>query len=419
MIHEQTTRNRTAVGETAPTSDPTAEARKEFVGSGARVERVGEFGAPMVSSVPKGRSPRTLAPTHAGPTAPAIRTSEGETRESASERASGRRVQDGSLDLAAGVRGDRKIFRGFVSSLSCLETPDRFGVELPEAGAPRPATERRGDRALEAVPLAPYKKTPKRLAPIWCFSMRAVFFSFPTLPAPGGREEKHLLSDICTSRIGSPPSARWRCPRKGSAWPFTCGVAPGTLTGWTSGIFSNTCCGIFEDLWFSCGIVAPSTGARRSRNSFGNAHVFMWNSSLPMRRNSTRRNSYGARRTRRWPTLRRRTWTNSKGCSEAPFAEYGIPRSSFGPASMRPIFRGHDDLSFICAKINSMTCGQSLLARWRSGERMYPSRAWREGAALLGSLFLDSTVFRKKAAVGCQFMAFTGTLWHNLSHKKR
>src|SRR5919109_2269704 len=68
------------------------------------------------------------------------------------------RVSDGSLDARPSSRIDRRRIRGAVSPGPCLEDPDRAGLELPEAGAPRGGTRRGCDRAVEAWGMAAVKK---------------------------------------------------------------------------------------------------------------------------------------------------------------------------------------------------------------------------------------------------------------------
>jgi hypothetical protein len=80
---------------------------------------------------------------------------------------------------------------------------------------------------LEAVSLAPYKKTPKDLVPICCFSMRAAFCSFLRSRAPGLPRGKPPFFTISTKGIRFRRSVPWPYLRAGNGWPFLSSSAGG------------------------------------------------------------------------------------------------------------------------------------------------------------------------------------------------
>jgi hypothetical protein len=124
--------NRTAVGAAAPTGHPVAQSGQGSVGRGPCRKRVCEFGIPLVPDIPHEGPPGTFAPTDSWASAQAHSLPEAQTDHEAHEGTPGCWVSGGPLDPQAGGRGDRAPVRGSVSSLPCLETPEKRGVELPK-----------------------------------------------------------------------------------------------------------------------------------------------------------------------------------------------------------------------------------------------------------------------------------------------
>jgi len=348
MGHE-TPRNRTAVGEAAPTGDPAAKSGQEPVGRGTCRKRVCEFGVSLVPGLPHKGLAGTTAPSHSGPSAQALPVTEDATGGITPERPPGSRISDGSVDLQACRRTDSTAVGRGLSPLPCLETPGRPRMELSEAGASSSPTGRRGHRPLEAVPLAAYKKTLKGLAPIWSSSMNPVSCSSPTWPAPGPPKDRRRLFAMSTNTIESRRSAPWPCPPSGDDWPSISIFAPTISRGWMSGSFSHTCSGIFEGRWSCSGIGEPSIAAAKSRSGSDAIQDSRWNRSRPTPRNSIQRSMCGTKPTAPWPTARPRTWSSFTGCSDTRSDASGDRRRSSGPASTRPICPGQDEsFHYLC-----------------------------------------------------------------------
>src|SRR5487761_102757 len=339
-LGHETPRNRPAVGKATPTGHSTVKGGQESVGGGPRHKRVGEFGIPLVPDFPSEGFAGATTATHSWPSAQALRVSETQTGPGAPEGTPGRRLSDGSMDLTARGQGDRPAVRSSVSPLPRLETSGKPRLELPETGAPRPATGRGSHPTLAAGALAPYKKTPKGLGPIWFFSMKAAFCSFPMSPAPGLRKGKRPSFTISTNGTEFLPSAPLPCPRKEGGWPFISSVAPGISLAWMSGPSSETCSGIFTVRWCCCGIGELSTGGKKSSNSFLTIRDSMSRSFRPMPQNSTPRNTFGIKPTAPSPTAHRRTSRTLKEDSETRCGGYEDPQSFFGPVSMLLICHG-------------------------------------------------------------------------------
>ncbi len=348
MGHE-TPWNRSAAGKAAPTGHPAVKSGQESVGCGTGSKRFCELSLSLVPDVPNKGLAGTVPPTHSGKTTQTLQVPKEKTGKGALKGTPNRWIPHGSMDLKTGSRGDRATVWHSLSPLPCLETSSKPGLELPETGAPGFAKGRRADRPLEALPLAPYKKTPKGLGPIWSSSMSPAFCSFPTSRAPGHPRARLLSSTISTSRTEFLPSVLWRCLRKEDAWPFISSFAHAISPAWMSGPSSKACSGIFRGLWSCCGIGELSTGVKKSSNGSLNIQDFMWNIFQPTHRNLTRLNMFGIRPIALYPTVRRRTWQSLQGCSETLCGGYEDPKTSFGPVFMLPIYHGHGEpFHYLC-----------------------------------------------------------------------
>lgn len=342
MGHE-TPWNRTATGEASPTSDPAAKSGQEAVGRRTCVKCFCEFSVPMVSGVPRQGPSRPAAPAHAWTTTQALPVPEAQTGKAASEGTPRCRLSDGYVDAPASGRGDRETFRRWVSSLPCLETPGKSGLELPETGAPSVAKKRKTDRPLEALPLAPDKKNPKNLGPIWSFWMNLAFCLFRTLPAPGPRKGKRPSCTISISKTEFLPSMPWWCLRNEDMWRSISNFADVISLAWMFELSSKTCSGTFEGQWSFFGIEERSTDVKKSSDGYLNIQDFIWNIFQPMHQNLTPLNMFGIRPITLSPTVHRGTWRTLTGCSETRYEGYGDPKNCFGPVSMLPIYHGHGE----------------------------------------------------------------------------
>jgi hypothetical protein len=197
--------------------------------------------------------------------------------------------------------------------------------------------------------LAPYKKTPTDVAPIWSSLMNRAFCSFRPLRGLGPRKDRRLFFTTFTNRIVFRPSMLWPYHRNGNVWPCTFNFEPGILPGWISTLFSNICFAIFGVPLFYYGTEVPFIGGKRLNNISLNIPASRWNISLPMRRNLIRQNLFGTKPTVCSPMVRPRTWQNSRGSSEIQPGGSEIPRSSFGHASTLLICLGQDNsFHYLC-----------------------------------------------------------------------
>jgi hypothetical protein len=128
------------------------------------------------------------------------------------------RLSNRPMDFKPHRQGDRRRVWGSISPLSYLEASGQPGMELSETRTSSIAEERRRNCPLEAIPMAPYKKRPKDLGPVWSSSMSLASCLSQTFVAPGLLKDKPRSSITSTDRIESPPSMHWWYRRNGNAW---------------------------------------------------------------------------------------------------------------------------------------------------------------------------------------------------------
>jgi hypothetical protein len=282
-------------------------------------------------------SSETLSPRKRGPNGVAL------------VRSAGRGISDRSLDLETDCPNHPETLWDSVSSESRLATASGHGMELPETRAPGSATQRERDCALEGLPVAPYKKKPKDLGPIWSSWMNRASCSFPISVGPGLRRGKPPSCITSTNRTGFPRSMRCRCRPNGNAWRFISGSGGGTLMDWMSALSLGSCSSTSGDPSFCCGIAVPSTVVKKSSGISRTIPGFIWNTSRPMPPNLTRLSMYGIRQTALFRTLRRRAWANSRQCYKTRCDDSGDHQGFFGPASSLLISLGKDrSFHYLC-----------------------------------------------------------------------
>jgi len=338
-----------AAGKAAPTGCPFVQDGQEPASHSTRFECFCKFRVPVASGLPREGGAGIEAPTNARTTPQADPRSKKAACPGAFKWPSGCRVSDRFMDLKPGSESDRPTIRRSISSEPRVEAPREPRVELSEARAARFTEKRRRDRALEAVSLALYKKTPTDVGPIWSSSMNRASCSFRTLLAPGPRRDKRPFFTTFTNKIVFRPSMRWPYRRNGGVWLSIFNFGLGISRAWISTHFSSICFAICEVPLFYYGTVEPSIGGKRLNNISVSALASRKNTSLPMRRNLIRQNTFGTKRTVHLPMVRPRTWQSSRDSSAIQPGGSENPRSSFGLASTHLICPGEDNsFHYLC-----------------------------------------------------------------------
>ena len=337
-------------GEAPSPSHCLAERRQDKpVGGSAYCGSLQELRFSMVPGVPEGRIQGPSFKDDPGASSQAVSERERSPSRDALVRPAGRRVSHRPLDLETGCPHHPQALWNPVSSESRLAAASRNGLELPETRAQSFTKERGRNCAVEGLPVAPYKKKPKDLGPIWSSLMNRASCSFPISVAPGLQKGRLRSSITSTNRTGFPRSMRCRFPRKRSAWPFIFGAEHAILTAWTFVLFSKSCSSISEAPWFCCGTGEPSTGVKKSNGFSLTIRGFIWNTFQPMLLNLTPQNMSGIRPTAHSPIVHPRAWLNLRQCSKTRYDGSGDHHGSFGLASMLPISLGEDrSFHYLC-----------------------------------------------------------------------
>src|SRR6266571_2978604 len=244
MSHE-TFRESRATGEAPACGSATPAGWADTVGGGSAGPRFGEFGLSMVARVSTRRPARAgcQADTRSAPWL--VPRPERPAGAPAGEGPAPGGVHDRSLDPGARRQADPAGVRDSLSPGPRVEAADWVGLELPEAGAPRPGAGRGRHRALDAHGMAADKKTPLGEAPTSSSSMRAAFCSSPMSVAPGPPKGRPRVCFTDTGTIASRSAAAWRSHPNGAGSPSTFAVARAISRVSTSGPFCSICSDTF------------------------------------------------------------------------------------------------------------------------------------------------------------------------------
>jgi len=330
-------------GKAPPARDRVAERRQDdSVCRSAFGGSIEKLCFPMVPRVPRGRVQGPSFKGDSRTSSEAVSKGEKEISGTTFVRSAGCRVSNRPLDLETDCPNHPQTLWHPLSPQSCVAGASRDGMELPETGAAGLTKERERDCALEGLSVAPYKKKPKDLGPIWSSLMSRASCSFQTSVALGLRKGKPRSFITSTNRTGFPPSVLCRCLQSGNAWLFISGLGRGILTVWMSVLSLKNCSNISGAPWSCCGIGGPSIDVKKSSSSFLNILGFIWNTFRPMLLNLTPQNMSGIRQIVPFPIVHQKAWPISKQCYETRYDDSGNPKDFFGLASLLRIFRGPD-----------------------------------------------------------------------------
>ena len=331
--YHETLRKPDAIGEAAPASDPVAREGHELVGGGPPGRIFCKLCFPMAADLSKGRGGGSKSQSLSGSSCQALSTREEAISKSSAERPFSLWLRHRSLDHETGGRANSQVFWNSLSSQSPLAASDGVGMELSEARAPGSGKERRGDRTLEEETMAGNKKKPSHLEPIWPFSMRAGFSSFPMFVGHGHRGDKLLSCIIFTGETESRPSPVLASRPRGDTWGFTSDSKGRILRRLTWETSCTTSCSTSVLMLFSYGTELSSIGENQSETSSIATQDSMWNGSPGMPLSSIPLNLYGPRQSADWPIAPPREQRNlSECCAVQPDAS-NILNVSSGLAS--------------------------------------------------------------------------------------
>jgi len=337
-------------GKAPPARDRVAERRQDdSVGRSAFGGSIEKLRFPMVPRVPRGRVQGPSFKGDSRTSSEAVSKGEKEISGTTFVRSAGCRVSNRPLDLETDCPNHPQALWHPLSPQSCVAGASRDGMELPETRAAGFAEERERDCALEGLSVAPYKKKPKDLGPIWSSSMSLASCSFRTFVALGLPKDKPRSSITSTNRTGFPPSMPWWYRRNGNVWRSTSGFGSGILTVWMSVPSLKSCLNTSGTPWSCCGIGGRFTVAKKLSSFLQSIRGFIENTFHPTRLNLTLQNTFGIRLTVPFPTVCRRVWRSLGQCYGTRNDGSGDHPGSYGLASMPPISRGPDkSFHYLC-----------------------------------------------------------------------
>jgi len=320
----ETFRKPEATGEAAPPGNPVAGEGHDLDGGGTTSRLLCKLCFSMAADLSKGRGERSELQRLPGSSCQAFGTRKEAIGEPFAERSFGLWLQHRSLDHETGGRGNPKDLRNSLSSQPYLATPDRARMELSETRTQGSGKRRGGDRTLEEETLASNKKKPSHLEPIWLFSMKLGFCSFPMFAEPGRQGDRLPSCIISTGEIESRLSPASPFRPSGGIWGFTSDSRGRILRHrmWPSFcvIFCDTSVGMSS----SYGIKLSSIRGNRSMNFSIVIQDSMWSGFQDMPLSSIRWNLYGPRRSVDWPIAPHKERGNSSECYSQLQGDFSI-----------------------------------------------------------------------------------------------
>lgn len=267
MGHE-TPWNSAAVGGAAPARHKVAEEGPAVVHRCPGPEFIREQRIPLVAGFPEERRQWAAARPRFGASPKADASAETKADAYSLAQCLGRRLRHGPLDPGPDRGSDQAALRGGLSPLPHLEALAWAGLVLPEARDQGAGERRRIHRALEALPVAAYKKKPKDLGPISSSSTRAGSSCFPTSVGPGPLRDRRRSCAVPDTGRRYRPSRPWRCRRAAGAWRFTPGSIPRrtSIRSWRPSSW-DTCSKRSGGMLCFFGTAATSTRGRPSGSS--------------------------------------------------------------------------------------------------------------------------------------------------------
>jgi hypothetical protein len=245
-----------------------------------------------------------------------------------------------SLDHPPGKGGDSETIWGNLSSQSSVAILDRIGMELPKADAEGQREGRGCHCSLEAVSLAPYKKSLNGWVPIWFFWMKAAVCLLLISAEPGPPEVRPLSCVSVTKGIKSLLFPLLRSAPNGDTWDSTGGFTLPTLKAIKWRLSLNSCCVIFQHLLCFCGMAAGLTRAVRSSVSWILIPGFILKSFRHMLLSLIQMSSSGHISNGKQLTLHLMTSQNWQVFWFVPYTDFVVLKNSYGHVSMPQIYPG-------------------------------------------------------------------------------
>ena len=347
--HETSWKSR-SVGETAVSSDNNASRGANLSRRSRKVESLVEFCRAVVSELSQERSARHSEPSQVGTPVFVGNPPKRKIGATAAARSNSRWTFHRPMDFEASGPSDSDKLRSSLHTCRRVEIiAQRSGVELPEAGKTGVAKRRGSHRPLEGANMAPYKKKPKNLGPIWHFSTKAGSCSYRTFVEPGLRPVVHPFSATAIGVTRSRLLAASPCPPVESGWDFMFVSTQTTSREPKSFITCNILCVTSAGTWSWFGTMVKSTKEKTSKFFCSTPHASTFSHSHLMHRNSILSNKFGLMANETCRTAPMKTRSISASISAGPFTGYTTLNSFSSLASNTRSYHGHD----LCVSIIS------------------------------------------------------------------
>ena len=181
--------------------------------------------------------------------------------------------------------------------------------------------------------MAGNKKKPSHLEPIWPFSMRVGFCSFPMFVGHGHRGDRLPSCIIFTGETEFRPSPVLLSRPRGDTWGFTSDSKGRILRLLTWESSCTTSCSTSVLMLFSYGTKLLSIRENQCETSSIATQDSMWNGSPDMPLSSILWNLYGLKQSADWPIAPQKEQRNLSECCVAQPDASNIPNVSSGLVS--------------------------------------------------------------------------------------
>ena len=341
LTFHETTRQSPEPGEASPPGGSPPEGGHAVSRRGDSRWCIAELGGTLAAIIPKRGQARTSPKALSWSNTVAERAPKGALGPASVAGPLGSWVYDQPLDLATHQRAHWPRVWHCIHHTKRLEAYACLGLELPETRQTSPGAERKGDPLLEVSDMAPHKKKPQNLEPIWASLTRVASCSCRLFPARGLRKGRPPYSSRQVHGPKSQPSLPSRFPQNANA--LVCIVdfiptrifAPSRLFS-SLRTFSATCGGTL----FSSGTVAyhtePNASRTFSRGIPGSTSI----SCLRMHPNLIPTNLYGDISSMLWRTVSPTMSENFTGNSNVHYDDCNDRNDFSDPAFMPQSCRG-------------------------------------------------------------------------------
>ena len=281
------------IGEAPPTRDSITERGQKSFRSSEKSRLIDQLSNSLAGSLQKERGCGLIAIARTRSPLQTHRATKEATDGIAIERGAGDGIWNRHLDDTTGEKNNQTGVWGNLSRQPFVAVFDRVGMELAEAGVPGKGKKRKSNRALEAVPVAAYKKKTKNSVRIFSLLMKPVACLSRQSAILGRCEERPLSCDIVIAGIEFRLYRRSVSARKENILAFIGDFTGKILPALRLFLFSNIFHGIFKAISLLYGMVVQPIGVGKLKSFYLLTREYERSDFQATLRNSTRMNLSG------------------------------------------------------------------------------------------------------------------------------